>query len=236
MAIIGLIPARGGSKGIPGKNLALCGGRPLLAHTAVAALNAKSLDRVILSTDDPAIANVGKEWGLDVPFVRPAELASDTASSLSVMVHALKWAQSGGTHVEAIVLLQPTSPLRGARQIDEAVALLLDSGADTVVSVVEVPHRFHPQSLMRIEKDALHPLIEGGDFVLRRQDLPTLYARNGPAILVIRPAQIATGHFYSGNTVPYVMPSIDSLDVDTPEDLELADAIISHRLSKADRL
>ena len=236
MAIIGLIPARGGSKGIPGKNIALCGGRPLLAYTAVAALSAKSLGRVILSTDDPAIASVGKEWGVDVPFVRPTELASDTASSLSVMAHALKCVQSAGTHVDAIVLLQPTSPLRVARHIDEAVSLLLDSGADTVVSVMEVPHRFNPPSLMRIEENTLHSLIEGGDFVLRRQDLPTLYARNGPAILVIRPAQIATGHFYSGKTVPYVMPSIDSLDVDTPEDLELAEAIISHRLSKADRL
>ena len=153
-----------------------------------------------------------------------------------MIAHALKWAQSGGAQVDAIVLLQPTSPLRGARHIDEAVALLRDSGADTVVSVMEVPHRFHPRSLMRIEESTLHPLGEGGDFVLRRQNLPTLYARNGPAILAIRPAQIATGHFYSGNTVPYVMPSIDSLDVDTPEDLELADAIISHRLSKADRL
>jgi len=236
MAIIGLIPARGGSKGIPGKNIALCGGRPLLAHTAVAALNAKSLDLVILSTDDPLIASVGIKWGLDVPFVRPTELASDTASSLSVIAHTLKFVQSAGTYVDAIVLLQPTSPLRASRHIDEAVSLLLDSGADTVVSVMEVPHRFHPRSLMCIEENTLHPLIKGGDFVLRRQDFPSLYARNGPAILAIRPAQIATGYLYSGNTVPYVMPSIDSLDVDTPEDLELADTIISHRLLKADRL
>jgi CMP-N,N'-diacetyllegionaminic acid synthase len=232
MAIIGLITARGGSKGIPGKNIALCVGRPLLAHTAVAALNAKSLDRVILSTDDPTIASVGKEWGLDVPFVRPTELASDKASSLSVMAHALKWAQNEGTQVDAIVLLQPTSPLRVARHIDEAVALLLDSDADTVVSVMEVPHRFHPQSLMRIEEDRLHPLIEGSEFVLRRQDLPTLYARNGPAILVIRPSQIATGNFYSGHTVPYVMSTVDSLDIDTPEDLEVAEAVMSFKIFK----
>jgi len=137
--IVGLIPARGGSKSIPRKNLALVAGRPLLAYTAQAALGAAGLDRVILSTDDGEIAAAGRSLGLDVPFLRPAALAGDEAGMVPVMRHMLDWLAEEGIAEATLVLLQPTSPLRQARHIDEAVALLLDSGAETVVSVVEVP-------------------------------------------------------------------------------------------------
>lgn len=231
MAIVGLIPARGGSKGIPGKNIAPCAGRPLLAYTADAALQAKSLSRTILSTDDEAIARVGRELGLEVPFMRPAELGSDTASSLSVIAHALDWLELRGTEVEAIVLLQPTSPFRTAAQIDEAVALFRETGADTVVSVVEVPHRFHPSALMDVKNGFLHPWQSSGEMVLRRQEVPVLYARNGPAILVMRPSQVRTGVLYGAGTVAYIMSAKDSLDIDTPDDLLFAEFLF-HRQSR----
>lgn len=227
MAIIGLIPARGGSKGIPGKNIASCGGRPLLAYTAESALKAAHLDRVILSTDDDAIAATGVALGLEVPFMRPSEFSGDTASSLSVIVHALDWLEQEGEAVDAIVLLQPTSPLRTAKHVDEAINRFRDSRADTLVSVVEVPHRFHPESLMRIEGGALLPLKASGEMILRRQDMPALYARNGPAILILTPAQVRSGNLYGEGTVAYEMSAADSLDIDTPADLALADWLLS---------
>jgi len=227
MAIIGLIPARGGSKGIPGKNIALCAGKPLLAYTAEAALAAKCLDRVMLSTDDAAIANVGRECGLDVPFLRPAELATDRANSLSVVVHALDWLESQGTVVDAIVLLQPTSPLRTAHHIRESVNLFQTQKPDALVSVVQVPHQCHPNALMRLEQDALVPVVPTSEMILRRQDVLPLYARNGPAILILSASQIRSGSFYSGVTAPYVMSQRDSLDIDTTEDLAVAAASLA---------
>lgn len=229
MSIVGLIPARGGSKGIPGKNIAPCAGRPLLAYTAEPALQAKRLDRVILSTDDQAIAAIGAGLGIEVSFMRPNELSGDTASSLGVITHALDWLEAQGEAVEAIVLLQPTSPLRSAAQIDEAIEHFRNSNADTLVSVIEVPHRFHPESLMRMEGDVLLPMKTASEMVLRRQELPKLYARNGPAILILSPKQIRAGNFYSGRTVAYQMPSADSLDIDAPDDLTLAEIILAQR-------
>lgn len=228
MSIIGLIPARGGSKGIPGKNIALCAGRPLLAYTAEAALQAKRLDRVILTTDDKAIAEVGAALGVEVPFMRPIELSGDESSSLDVIVHALNWLEAQGETIEALVLLQPTSPLRNAVQIDEAIERFHATDADTLVSVVEVPHRFHPESVMQIEGGALQPLKTVGELVLRRQELPKLYARNGPAILIMSPKQIRAGNLYGGRTIAYEMPAAASLDIDAPEDLALAEMMLSH--------
>jgi len=229
MVMIGLIPARGGSKGIPSKNIAPCAGRPLLAYTAESALHAKRLDRIILSTDDAAIAHVGKTLGVEVPFVRPSELSGDSASSLAVMSHALDWLQAQGETVEAIVLLQPTSPLRRSEHIDEAVERFRVTGADTLVSVMEVPHRFHPDSILRVDEGVLLPLKPTQEMILRRQDAPKLYARNGPAILILTPKQIRSGSLYSGRTIAYEMPAADSLDIDTPDDLALAELTLSLR-------
>jgi len=227
MAIIGLIPARGGSKGIRGKNIALCAGKPLLAYTADAALGAKCLDRVMLSTDDPVIATLGREFGLEVPFLRPAALATDNANSLSVIVHALDWLESQGVVVDAIVLLQPTSPLRTANHIREAVHLFQTQTPDALVSVAEVPHQYYPNALMRLEQDALVPVVPTNEMILRRQDVLPLYARNGPAILILSANQIRSGSFYSGVTAPYVMSQRDSLDIDTTEDLVVAAAFLA---------
>jgi CMP-N,N'-diacetyllegionaminic acid synthase len=227
MAIIGLIPARGGSKGITGKNIAMCAGRPLLAYTAKAALTAKCLDRVILSTDDEAIAEVGRACGVDVPFLRPAALANDSANSMGVIVHALDWLESNGEAVEAIVLLQPTSPLRTFQHIRNAVALYQSTKSDALVSVVEVPHQYHPSALMRLDCGRLTLMVPDDELVLRRQDVQPLFARNGPAILILGVKQIRRGYFYSGVTVPFVMSLNDSLDIDTMEDLKLASDILT---------
>jgi CMP-N,N'-diacetyllegionaminic acid synthase len=227
--VIGVIPARGGSKSIPRKNLAMLAGRPLLAYTAAAALGARRLDRTLLSTDDPEIAAVGRTLGLEVPFLRPARLAGDTTEMISVMRHALDWLAEQGIEAAALVLLQPTSPLRQARHIDGAVELLLDSGAETVVSVVEVPHQYSPSSVMTMHEDGrLTPFLPG-PVILRRQDKPRVFARNGPAVLAVRSAVLRRGTLYGEPTIGYGMSAADSLDIDEPDDLWLAEHYIRRR-------
>lgn len=216
MEILGLIPARGGSKGIPQKNLAPLAGRPLLAWTCEAARGASALTRVVVSTDDDAIAAEAERCGVET-LRRPRGLAADDTRMLAAVEHALD--ELG--EPDAIVLLQPTSPLRGARHIDEAVALWRATGADSVVSVVEVPHQFTPASLLRLEGDRLEPY--GGDTgPTNRQQKERLYARNGPAVVVTRPSVVRAGRLYGDDLRAYPMAPRDSVDVDGPEDLALA--------------
>ncbi|MCI0730285.1 MAG: acylneuraminate cytidylyltransferase family protein, partial [Chloroflexi bacterium] len=143
MRVLGLIPARGGSKGVPRKNIRLLCGKPLLQYTAESALAARRLSRVILSTEDEEIAEVGRRCGLDVPFLRPAELAQDDTAALPVVQHALRWLEAQGEWFDAICFLQPTCPLRRAEDIDACITLLEERNADTVVSVLAVPLQYN---------------------------------------------------------------------------------------------
>jgi CMP-N,N'-diacetyllegionaminic acid synthase len=227
--VVGLIPARGGSKSIPRKNLAMLAGQPLLAYTAAAAVGARRLDRTILSTDDEEIAEFGRSLGVEVPFLRPAHLAGDAVEMIPVIRHVLDWLADQGIAAATLVLLQPTSPLRQARHIDEAVELLDTSRAETVVSVVEVPHQYGPASVMtRHEDGRLTPFLSG-PAILRRQDKPRVFARNGPAILAVRCAALRRGTLYGEPTVGYCMSAADSLDIDEPDDLWLAEHYIRRR-------
>jgi CMP-N,N'-diacetyllegionaminic acid synthase len=230
MAVIGLIPARGGSKAIPRKNIAKLGGRPLLAHTAEAALTSRTLDRVLLSTDDLEIAAAGRALGLDVPFLRPPEIAGDDTPMLAVLLHVLDRLEGeSAIAIEALVLLQPTSPFRTARHIDEAVALFRERHADSVVSVVAVPHQFTPFSLLRMEEDRIAPFLPAGPQTYLRQNKERLWARNGPAVLVLRPSTVRAGQLYTERSYGYAMDRESSLDIDGPEDLALAELLLSAR-------
>lgn len=238
-AVLGIIPARGGSKGIPNKNLVPLCGRPLLAYTADAVRQSTRVTRTVVSTDDPAIAEAARGLGLEVPFARPAGLAADDAVMLPVVQHALQALRDSGFRPDAVVLLQPTSPLRRAEHIDAAIALLETSGAESVVSVVEVPHQFNPVSVMRLDGELLRPFLDGAstdsgpgtlrDIVARRQDKPRVLARNGPAVLVMRAATIDGGSLYGDDCRPMVMSAEESLDIDTPWDLAVAECILSRR-------
>jgi CMP-N,N'-diacetyllegionaminic acid synthase len=219
MHVVGLIPARGGSKGIPRKNLAPLGGRPLIAWTIDAALGSAAVSDVVVTTDDPEIARVAAETGAHV-LERPEELAQDETPMLPVVEHALS-----EMDCDVLVLLQPTSPLRGAIHIDESVELLRTSGADAVLSVVEVPHRFGLASLMAMDGDRVIPLQPAP---ATRQGKPKVYARNGPAIFALLPDRVGDD-LYGGVCVPYVMDARDSVDVDEPFDLELAEFLLSRR-------
>lgn len=225
MRAVGIIPARGGSKGLPGKHLLPLGGRPLITWTFEAAQSANSLAQVMVSTDDPAVAAAARAAGIDV-IERPATLAADDTPMLDVLVHAVGELDRAHDRVEVIVLLQPTSPFRTADHIDAAVTLLAQSGADSVVSVIAVPHRFVPESLMRLDGDQLTPYA-GQIGVTRRQDKPLLYARNGPAVLAVRRAVLLEQHSLYGRDIrPLVMADAESIDIDTAHDLALAERLL----------
>lgn len=232
MAILGLIPARGNSKGIPKKNLAAVGGKTLLSLTAEAALGSERLAGSFISTDSEEIAAAGRSLGLQVPFLRPAEIALDTTPMIEVLQHFLAWASSAFPHPapEAVVLLQPTSPFRTSKHIDEAVELWKAKKADTVVSVVTVPHQFHPDSVQRMAEDGqLSPWNPDAPVILRRQDKKPAFARNGPAILVLGAELIRSGNLYGGKTFGYLMSEEDSLDIDSPSDLAYLNLIWGQR-------
>lgn len=225
--VLGLVPARSGSKGVPGKNIRLLAGRPLLEYTAQAARGAGVVDRLVLSTDAPEIASIGERVGLDVPFMRPAALAQDDTPMLPVVEHALAYLGEQGWRPDIVVLLQPTSPLRRAEHIDRAIDLLEATGADSVVSVVEVPHQFSPVSVMRLDGDRLRPYGDG-PLVTRRQDKPRVYARNGPAVLAVRTGVLEAGSLYGEDCRPLVMTAGESVDVDAPDDLALVQVLLAN--------
>ena len=218
MDVVALIPARGGSKGIPRKNLASVAGRPLLAWTVDAARASRTVTRTVVSTENEEIAEAARSLGAEV-LARPPELAADDTPMQPVIAHALDELAT-----DVLVLLQPTSPLRRAEHVDEAVELLVGSGADSVVSVVEVPHRYRPGSLMALDGERLVRLAD--DHAATRQEKPLVYARNGPAVLALRPERIGAD-LYGGDCRPYVMGMRESIDVDEPFDLELAELLLS---------
>ena len=226
MDAVGIIPARGGSVGIPGKNLAPLAGRPLIAYTLDAARASTRLGRTFVTTDDEEIAHVAREHGADVPFLRSPDLAEAETPMLPVLLDALDRA---APEADVVVLLQPTSPLRTGAHIDAALELLERSDADAVVSVVAVPHAFTPGSLVELdERGVVTPHGPAGP--LRRQDKPRLYARNGPAIYAARVASLRErGDLYGGVTLGYEMGALDSIDVDGPDELALCEALLKAR-------
>lgn len=230
---LGVIPARGGSKSIPRKNLVELCGRPLIVYTFEATQGSCLLDRVILSTDDEEIAMLGREYGIEVPFLRPADLARDDTPTLPAIQHAVRYLEETEDYQPSyVVILQPTSPLRQAHDIDEALELLVESGADSVVSVVEVPHNFNPVSVMRTAEDGrLEPYLQPeSGWILRRQDKPVVYARNGAAIYAIKyTVLMEQNSLFGQRCMPYVMTPYESIDVDEQYDLELAEFLLQRR-------
>jgi len=235
--VLGVITARSGSKGIPGKNLKLLGGRPLIAYTIAAAQESGVLDRVILSTDDSDIAAVAQSLGCEVPFIRPADLALDGTPHLPVMQHAIDWlAGNGGYRPDLVMILQPTSPLRRAEHVREAVALAQTSGADSVVGVSAVPVHYHPLRTLRLEPDGTAVLFVSGDPIRRRdkrrQDLPPVWAMNG-AIYVFRTETLfePDPSLFGARSVAYIMRHPSGLSIDDPDDWTEVERHLSHSIT-----
>jgi CMP-N-acetylneuraminic acid synthetase len=227
--VLGLVPARGGSKGVPGKNVRPLAGRPLLEYTARAARDSGVVDRIVLSTDSQEIADVGRRAGLEVPFLRPAALAADDTPMLPVIRHALDALVADGWHTEIVVLLQPTSPLRRADHIRDAVQLLRDTNADSVVTVVEVPRHLSPDYVMKIEDGRLRHFLPEGARLTRRQDARPAYAREGTVYACWARTIERTGSLYGDDCRPLVIDPRDSLSIDSPADWEAAERMLAAR-------
>jgi CMP-N,N'-diacetyllegionaminic acid synthase len=226
MDILALITARGGSKGLPQKNLRPLAGKPLIAWTIEVALASRGLRRVIVSTDDEEIARVSQQWGAEVPFVRPRELAQDNSDHIAVVEHSIHWLdEHEKTFPEFIMLLQPTSPLRTVEDIETSIKIAQMNDAIAVVSVCEM--KSHPYLSKRILDDGrLVDFIpfNGKDF--RRQVLPTVYAPNGAIYLNRCQSLFRERTFIPQGTYAYVMPPERSLDIDSPWDFHLVELIL----------
>lgn len=233
MKVLGIVTARGGSKGIPGKNLKLLAGRSLLAHTILTARACQALDRVILSTEDEAIASAGRELGCDVPFVRPANLALDETPHLPVIQHAVRWMDERvGYRPDAVMILQPTSPLRSAEDIRASLELLERSGADSVLSVSAVPRHAHPMRTLRVNDQGEAVLFVTGEPVRtrinRRQDLPEAWVMNGAIYACLTRVLFATdASLYGDRVVAYQMPAERAISIDDLHDWAEAERLIA---------
>jgi len=220
---IGIIPARGGSKGIPHKNLVDFAGKPLIAYTIEEALKS-SLDKVVVSTDCEKISEVVLEYGVEV-IKRPQNLSGDQTPTLPVIQHALN---SIKMKFDLIATLQPTSPLRKAKHIDEAIDLIKKyEDADSLVSVVKVPHNMVPISLMIKKEDFVETLEDVKESTLRRQDKPSFYARNGAAIYLTKYEKIKN-YIFGGKILGYEMNRINGIDIDDLSDLEIAEIFLKY--------
>ena len=231
MNILAIVPARGGSKGIPGKNMVDLNGKPLMQYTFDAAKESKYIDRILLSTDDEKFAEFGRSQSIEVEM-RPEELATDTAVMKDVINYHLDRLAEKGYTPDIFILLQPTSPLRTSQHIDEALKLLTeDETADAIVSVMDMPHQYLPMKIMKMDDSgALKFYQEDGEKYTTRQALPHLYARNGAAIYAVyTDVYRKTGSLYGTRCLPYVMEEEDSVDIDKPFDLFLAECILKSR-------
>lgn len=233
MKVLGVVTARAGSKGLPGKNLKLLAGKPLLAYTVEAAKASGAIDRLILSTEDEQIADAGRALGCDVPFIRPRDLAQDDTPHLPVIQHAVSWmADRASYRPDAVMILQPTSPLRQASDIRAAIELLDRSGADSVLSASEVPAHAHPMRALRIDDTGAAVLFVTGEPVRhrinRRQDLPAAWMMNG-AIYVCRTHLLFAGQpsLYGDRVMVYRMPADRSLSIDDARDWDEAERALA---------
>jgi CMP-N,N'-diacetyllegionaminic acid synthase len=223
--ILAIIPARGGSKGLPRKNILNLAGKPLLAWTIEAAQKSCYIDRLILSSDDEKIISVAKEYKCDVPFIRPSSLATDTTPGISPILHAIQHVKE----YDYIILLQPTSPLRTTEDIDKSIEICIEKNAPACVSITESSeHPFH--TFFFTNENKLTSVISNIKIPNRRQDCPTTFRLNGAIYIANIPWLIKNESFISEQTIGYEMPSIRSIDIDNRIDFLLAETIIKETL------
>jgi CMP-N,N'-diacetyllegionaminic acid synthase len=228
LKVLAIIPARGGSKGIPGKNIKTLNGKPLLAYTFDSAKESKLINRTILSSDDDAIIQVAKDLKLEVPFIRPSDLASDQAATLPVILHALEFFREKGEEFDLVCLLQTTTPFRRTGLIDEAIARIIETEADALVSVLPVPHEFNPHWIFEEDQDGLLSIATGErQIITRRQELPTGYFRDG-AIYLTKTSVLLEKNSLYGDKLAFVQGDQERyVNLDTQKDWELAEDLVT---------
>lgn len=231
--IIAIIPARGGSKGIPKKNIKPLAGKPLIGYTIEQALRSKYFDRVIVSTDDKEIAEVSRKYGAEVPFLRPKEFAKDTSPTSEAILHALDWFEKRGEIFNIIVLLEPTSPLRREDDIDKAIELFLNNfhKADSLTSLGEV-HMEHPNIVKKIDNGYVKPFLKTNKKFHQRQQLGKVYFPYGVIYLSKVNNYRAHKTFYQKRTIPYHIERWQNYEIDDIYDFICIEAILKNRLIK----
>lgn len=225
MKILGLIPARGGSKGIPRKNIKLLGDRPLIAYTIQTGLACKLLDTLIVSSEDEEIIGVSKNAGAVVPFIRPVELASDTAPTIDTVLHALHYFKSINQSFDAVCLLQATTPFRHLADLEAAIQAFISSDADSLISVKRVPHQFNPHWIFKEIADTGFLKIATGEkeIISRRQDLPSAYYRDGAIYLTKTSIILEKKSLYGDKIIHHLMTNSPDINIDTMEDWKMAE-------------
>ncbi|MFD1551232.1 acylneuraminate cytidylyltransferase family protein [Putridiphycobacter roseus] len=230
MKILGLIPARGGSKGLPGKNIRPLNGKPLIAWSIESSLASQQIDTTIVSTDDKAIADIAVAHGASLPFMRPNHLASDQSTSKDVIIHALEYFREAGQAFDYLVLLQPTSPFRKAGDIDKAIDLAKETGADLVVSVKETAS--NPYYVLFEEDEKGNLKNSKASTFSRRQDCPKVYELNGSIYVFKVKSILEKDSLKFENTIKFLMDSYHSIDIDNLEDFEYAEFLLQKQQSK----
>lgn len=229
--MLAIIPARGGSKGLPGKNIKLLNGKPLISYTIEAALHSKYIDRVVVTTDSEEIADVAKRYGADIPFMRPEELASDTASAIDVYLHATEFVMNEqGEKIDKFMVLLPTAPMRTNEHIDSAVEFFDKNKATTLISVkeAETPITWY---MNKNEKDRISNAGFGvGNAVTNRQVNAKYYVPNGAIYILDYNLLLNSRTYYCDNTVGFVMTAEDSIDIDTLTEFKFAEMLVKERM------
>lgn len=224
--ILGVITARGGSKGVPGKNIKLLGGKPLISYTINSAKKSAMINDLIVSTDDTEIAKICEEYGADVPFIRPKELAKDDTPHLPVMQHAIDFMEKKlGTLYDIVVIFQPTSPFRTTEDIEGTIQKLIDTGADSAVSICEVSSNEHPMKMKKLDGDKLLPYVVKENST-QRQNLPTVYKRSCAVYAMYRDKIMSSKNpedLHGKQIVGHIVPTDRSVDIDSATDWAVAE-------------
>jgi CMP-N,N'-diacetyllegionaminic acid synthase len=219
--ILAIIPARGGSKGISNKNIIDLCGKPLIAYSIEEALKTKYIDKVIVSTDSEKIKDISLKWGADVPFMRSNELSSDSAKSIDVVLHCLEYFNNVDEYYDYVILLQPTSPLRNCKDIDDSLEMIINKKGSSLVSICPVEQ--NPVLMRTIANDRMNEIVNCQKDNLRRQELPEFYIFNGAIYINLVEMLYDEKVFVNSDTIPYVMDKNKSIDIDEPKDIVLAE-------------
>ena len=227
MRILAIIPARGGSKGVPGKNIKLLNGKSLLAYTSEIALQSKFLTELIISSEDEKILAVAKSLSIKVPFVRPTELAQDNTPTIDVIIHTLQWYEKQSVFFDAVCLLQTTSPFRTLKFLDAAIEKFISSGCDSLISVQKVPHEYNPHWAFEVDDDGNLKIATGEtEIISRRQELPMAYHRDG-SIYITKTEVLLQQHSLYGKSISYLQSDPEFyVNIDTLDDWEKAESMI----------
>jgi CMP-N,N'-diacetyllegionaminic acid synthase len=227
MNILGIIPARGGSKGVLGKNIKLLGEKPLICYTIDATKDSKLLNEVILSSDDDEIMAVANELGLKIPFKRPDNLATDESPTIDTVIHALEYYKSNGITFDAVCLLQVTNPFRTGKFIDEAITKFQNSNTDSLISVLEVPHEYNPHWIFEENTNGNLKISTGEEKIITcRQNLPTSFYRDG-SIYIAKVEVIMKQRSLYGKSISYILADKDRhVNIDTMKDWKIAEELV----------